>query len=165
MIPRAGTRGGARAYARISNFPIDPTPRLYFVAMSEDYRLRCFCRGDADVHIVTQILVNAIALIQTKGWTRRTYARNARGFYVHPLSNTATCYCLAGAIRAAGGRLEKGNGTDNDETAYALDLVRGALSRRGLEPKITVFNDAVGQTAEDVVALLQEAVAISEAVS
>lgn len=46
-----------------------------------------------------QALIAAADLIDEKGWTKGTYARNERGRRVDPTDKSATCFCLYGALR------------------------------------------------------------------
>ena len=47
---------------------------------------------------VAAVLDAAAELIETKGWTRGAFARNAHGYSVSAREPDATCYCLEGAL-------------------------------------------------------------------
>lgn len=98
------------------------------------------------------ILKGAKALIETKGWTQHTSARNASGGVVPPTSKTATCFCGLGAINAAGA----------DDFAHVV-LAAEALERQINDDWFPNFNDAHGRTAEEVIAVFDKAIAAEEA--
>lgn len=83
-----------------------------------------------------------------KGWTRGASARNAKGEAVYYGDPTAVTFCLIGSIHAVGAL----------DTAYYA--VWDALIKRGGSKVMSQFNDEPGRTKDDVLALIDEAIAL-----
>lgn len=98
------------------------------------------------------ILRAAKGLLETKGWTQGSYAKDAEGNRVPPELAQATCFCALGAVRAApyaGGRMQA-----------MIALLRAIGPEWSNVPD---FNDARGRTAAEVIAKFDEAIAAEEA--
>lgn len=95
------------------------------------------------------VLRDAKALLETKGWTQGTNARDAEGRWTGAHHANAACFCGYGAIFAAtGGRFDWGQ-------LAALDAVTDGC--------FPTFNDAEGRTLPEVLAKFDEAIAAEEA--
>lgn len=95
-------------------------------------------------------LQGARALIKI-GWTKGTWARDRAGRAVMEDDPEACCWCLSGALREAGGRI---NGLMSRTTVEAL--VR--ISREVGEP-IAHWNDDHDRRVEEVLSVLDRAIA------
>lgn len=102
------------------------------------------------------ILRDAKALLETKGWAQGDYARDAQGKSLisglcERITAEGTCFCGWGAtVAATGGRWNQAL-----PAMDALDAVSG-----GFFPG---FNDAEGRTLPEVLAKFDEAIAAEEA--
>lgn len=99
-------------------------------------------------------LEHAHALLRPTGaWCQRAYARDAAGRDLKKGDAAATCWCLSGALAAAG--------------VYAYDeayqrlrtIIRGRIGKGCL----ITWNDAVGRTQAEVLSLLNLAIATERA--
>lgn len=100
-----------------------------------------------------EVLRDAKALLETKGWTQRSWARNADGTGISAKSTEATCYCGLGAVAAASS--EELQLLFGSPVTAALDRAAGGLFER--------FNDSPGRTLPEVLAKFDEAIATEEA--
>lgn len=94
----------------------------------------------------------ARALIE-KGWTQRTYARDANGNVVEETDGGAVAFCAAGACWAVSSR----------EARDALRRQVGLETNTPDWPSISAFNDAPDRTQQDVLALFDRTIARLEA--
>lgn len=103
-----------------------------------------------------EILANARSLI-AKGWTQGPTAKNAAGIAVDPTSGEAVCWCLEGALIASGVNCEDPEATCPMCHQYLIPLGRlvGATGA-------TSYNEALGRTKEEVLALFDRAIAACE---
>jgi hypothetical protein len=101
-----------------------------------------------------EILTNARALI-AKGWTQGHYARMASGYPCHENSQRAVSWCLVGAVCRAGEIYLR-------QALDAVEYLREIIGDPDL-PLIGNWNDAPGRTQEEVLALLDRAIAACEA--
>jgi hypothetical protein len=90
-----------------------------------------------------EILIKAADIIDTKGWTQGMHARDLEGNAVSYFSESATCFCISGALRLV---------TKEDaryiEACWAL--------RDLLDTNPVLFNDQPGRTKEEVIQVLLE---------
>jgi hypothetical protein len=88
-----------------------------------------------------------------KGWTQRTFARDASGRIVRWTAPDAVCFCLAGARMRA---------------LAELNLFEDYLIRRSIDHKIRVvtnnnpvlFNDHIAKSKADILRKIDEAIAL-----
>lgn len=92
------------------------------------------------------VLVAARALIE-RGWTQRAAARNEAGLPVSYRSETATCWCLSGALRVSS------NGSDQ-RWLDVLAFMRTMTPRHS----VVAFNDDPDTSQSDVLALFDRAI-------
>lgn len=110
----------------------------------------------ASLATAADVLRAARNLLTAAGaWTQKAYARDHEGTSIDERDGyaNATCWCLYGAIRHAG------NFRDQRK---AEDSVAGALLATVLNNDVTGFNDALGRTQADVLAALDQALALAE---
>lgn len=109
-----------------------------------------------DVQIAADVLRAARQLLTAPGaWIQKAYARDHEGTSIDENDSQvdATCWCLYGAIRRAGNfRFQR----------KAEDSVAGTLLATVLNNDVTGFNDAPGRTQADVLAALDQALALAE---
>lgn len=74
-------------------------------------------------------------------WTQSVYAMDSRGRVVEPADEAAVCWCLSGALQRCYG--------ETGSTQYALVADRLPLT-------IPAWNDFMGRTYEDVIALAKD---------
>lgn len=97
-----------------------------------------------------------------QGWTTGELARDSRGTPVNPWSPSATCWCISGAVAA--GVQPEGSfpvvAAGHSLAIYlrALDQLQAVAGRDGL-PFPVAWNDHQGRTLDDVLALLDQALA------
>jgi hypothetical protein len=101
-----------------------------------------------------EILKDAKALLETKGWTQGAAARNARGWTVGPNDGDAACFCGLGAVWAACPSINPLIGGSSAETALRATVPQNLFAS---------FNDEEGRTVEEVLAKFDEAIAAEEA--
>lgn len=101
----------------------------------------------------SETLSKALDLLQAKGWTQGTYARNAKGERCDPTGENATCYCSYGAIISTAGKFQ---GTLLLE---AYDPLRAAIGT----DIIAGWNDSKSRTKEEVFAAFEKAIEIAKA--
>lgn len=103
--------------------------------------------------IATEILIKARGLIEAKGWTQGSWAKNANGIDCMWFSNDAQCYCAEGSLYAAAGWEHAGS--RNVEDAYAfLKAVVGDI--------VPNWNDAKGRNKAQVLAKFDAAIELSQ---
>lgn len=104
------------------------------------------------------LLHAARARVQT-GWTQRAYARDEWRRGVDPLDPEAIAWCLFGAVVAAA----EGDGA---RMAPVLRILRRLVKAPDAEAAdvtvIVTWNDQPGRTREEVLALLDDAIALAE---
>jgi hypothetical protein len=104
--------------------------------------------------LVSDILDKAADLIEPEGaWTRSWYAKTETGVETDPLNRGASCWCVIGAIRKAGG-------FTCDDQARPV----GRFLEAVLPPKIEslyTWNDNSRRKQAEVVAKLREAAALA----
>ena len=89
-----------------------------------------------------------------KKWTKFEYARDKDGYEVESDDQSAVCFCLVGAIN----HVAKGKGIDG---GYRPTALKNVIVGNGFI-YITAFNDADSTTYEDVIRVLDEAIAATE---
>lgn len=88
-----------------------------------------------------------------KGWTKGVMARDSRCREIHAGSESATCWCILGALCATRESLKS---TWTQQFTVERILER-ELSKMG-HCEIADFNDALMRTKEEVLALLDKAI-------
>jgi len=101
------------------------------------------------------ILREAKRLIEEKGWTQGTYARDSRGEACDWNGATALCFCAEGAMFAAAEALRADAGAEC-AAGFLIEQVTPA-------PSIVAYNDQPGRSREDVIAIFDKAIALAEA--
>ena len=106
-----------------------------------------------------EVLRDAKTLLETKGWTQGTCARNAREEPVDLVDPDASCFCAIGALWFVDGM--------DSPAAHAAEmaLLRVTFHQKVLE-QVRVgphFNDPEGRTLPEVLAKFDEAIAAEEA--
>lgn len=82
-------------------------------------------------------------------WTKRAYARNAKGEKIESWNPDAVCFCLKGAINRCY--------QDSTEHALVADKVENAIARKdGFNIGIACFNDRESTTFSDIKKLVEE---------
>ena len=108
---------------------------------------------------MTELLKNLRAVraqIATQDrWTKGTFSRDQRGNYTKPISRTATCWCLLGAIEA----VEPVSAKNTWEITGAL---HNQLENLGDGFCLAIFNDDPATTHADIIALIDRAIASEE---
>lgn len=99
-----------------------------------------------------EILKAARAKI-VQGWTQDEVARDSNGQCVAPDSPYAVCWCAIGAVRAVADR-------KTVEGQDALYLLREAIPQ---ECSIAYYNDSFARTADEILAVYDEAIGSLEA--
>lgn len=101
------------------------------------------------------VLIEAINLLETKGWTQHEFARDANGVDVGSLSKSAACFCTIGAINAAQHSLtRKVNPSLREDAKRAVrDVIQGGIA---------MWNDTKGRTKDEVIEVLKQAAEIVE---
>jgi hypothetical protein len=98
---------------------------------------------------VLQILTKARDLIEKKGWTQNSNARNKNGKEVLEHNRNAVCFCASGAIWRAGGRCW------NQEIDDAEEILISCIRNQ----EIVEWNDQEGRTKKQVLAAFDRAIA------
>lgn len=99
------------------------------------------------------VFLGAKALIE-KGWTTFAFARDSLGESTASSDSSAVCWCLRGALDAAGRRGPR------DARWHAYAVMTDVLKRKyGADMSMFKFNDMLGRTQADIVAVLEEAIA------
>ena len=105
-----------------------------------------------------QVLVEARELI-SNGWTQGTYSRDAQTYSVDPVSESASCFCILGAIR----RVEAINDVadaDNSLTENfkaATVAICSVIKPLGYD-HVPEFNDDKETTVEKVLEVFDKAI-------
>lgn len=86
------------------------------------------------------------ALIQ-QGWTQGTYAKNGKNQSCFPRDPHAVSWCLLGACARTRNEIN---------TTFVLQAI---LRRRGVNPLLSAWNDAEHRTKQEVLDLINEAIA------
>lgn len=102
-----------------------------------------------------EVLTAAADLIESKGFTKKTFARGPRRKVVDYASSEATCFCASGAIM----RVYQSH---NLALSPAEILLMEHLPMEF--ESIPAWNDAPGRTAAEVIQKLREVAALPEAV-
>jgi hypothetical protein len=100
---------------------------------------------------VVAVLREARRLIAEVGWTQGAYARDAVGTTISPAREDATCFCMEGALRRA----------SRDRGLF--DAAEGVILDKCGELTIPSFNDAPDRTKDEVLSVLDRAIAAAEA--
>lgn len=108
------------------------------------------------------VLIEAINLLETKGWTQDEFARDINGVGVGSLSKSATCYCTIGAINAATSALVERNTGWDEERRADLRLNAKRAVRQVIQGGIAMWNDTEGRTKDEVIEALKQAADIVE---
>jgi hypothetical protein len=103
---------------------------------------------------VAKVLNDAADLIEQRGWTTETSARNQDGFPVDPSDERAVCWCLVGALDRAAALLPEPDGSRALGTARMV--MRGNLGVAALG----TWND-VQPGPEPVIAALRAAAQVT----
>lgn len=103
---------------------------------------------------VKDVLVEAKALLLEKGWTKGAGARDARGMSVPNYSPQAARFCVLGAIECA--TMKSGELARADALFYGA---RDSVARVACVGSVVTFNDAPMRTKEEVIAVLDKAIA------
>jgi plasmid stability protein len=98
---------------------------------------------------VRALLLDAAEVLRTKGWTQRTYARDAEGAPVGEWSRGAVCFCSVGALRCAA--------ASAGSSSHAEYEAREALSRAMGGNRVPAWNDYPGRTLDEVLAAFARA--------
>ncbi len=104
-----------------------------------------------------EVLRGARVLI-AQGWTQRSFARDSTGSTVEPSDPAACVWCLLGALGFAGlpqGRAGYGSG------AFVTSAIAMRDPEKRLPGSLASWNDAEGRTQAEVLAVLDEAIAIA----
>lgn len=105
---------------------------------------------NAQPQTLLETLVVARELIASPAaWTQGEFARDAHGKPVHPRSETATCFCLLGALNRAGG--------DTLGAAGAMTEVM-ASSKYRRHFSLPIFNDSHKTDHEMVLDLIDQTI-------
>lgn len=106
-------------------------------------------------------LEKALELIKA-GWTQGAGARNKHGLIVPTRDETATCYCLDGALYK---NINPYMGNQDLDTidGRARSTIRHVINKKYGPSKyshnyIILFNDTPGRTKEEVIEVLEEAI-------
>jgi hypothetical protein len=100
---------------------------------------------------VKEVLLNAAKLLEEKGWTQRTYARDKHGFSTVSTDDDAVCFCAIGAINRAGFELK-----DYEETLRLEAVAVLSESLGEFDNSISQWNDYHRRTKEEVISKLKE---------
>jgi hypothetical protein len=96
---------------------------------------------------IANILECAAELIETKGWTQGSYARDANGEAVDLLDKNAECFCIIGALSHVSW------GYDFNIRCKAYQFATNILHDKSLLP----WNDDPARTKEEVITFLKSA--------
>ncbi len=98
-----------------------------------------------------EILQAALEKIRAPSrWTQRTFARSVSGRSVDFASKAACCWCALGAVYSVGGPVEKAIQAEDALKMYCDRAMRTSVAR---------YNDAIGTTHADVLALFEATIA------
>lgn len=95
-----------------------------------------------------ELLEDAKQLIIKKGWTQLYYARNAEGYPVEAMDESAASFCIVGALERASLYAYRGSDLRGARKAIHLVVSRGAIAD---------YNDEPGRTKDEIVALFDAA--------
>ena len=102
-----------------------------------------------------QILREARRLLETRGWTTHTLARNSHGQFIDPAHDSAASFCAVGAIqRAIADTEDNGVASAAGHARCALDHV---VRADGGNVDIVGFNDRDGTSREDILLTFKHA--------
>lgn len=101
-----------------------------------------------DTQKVSQLLARAEELL-TKGWTQKEYARDAMYLPAFWAGDTATCWCLSGALRRAAIDVVA-SPRDYQDAAQVIYRSEGMLT-------IPEWNDHPDRTQEEVLGVVRRA--------
>ena len=132
---------------------------LYDTALKGDADAITEARADFRLHaaMVLETLLSVRDLIG-RGWTQHTNARDKDGLIIFAQAETATCWCLTGAVEAA-------LSTHRPRTLMHQHAVEGAIvhaveSKNVINMnKVTTWNDNPHRTKAEVTATCERAVA------
>jgi len=96
---------------------------------------------------IANILERAAKLIETKGWTQGSYARDANGEAVSILDKNAECFCIIGALS------HESLGYDFNIRCKAYQFAANIICNKCLP----TWNDTHGRTKEEVITFLKSA--------
>lgn len=100
---------------------------------------------------VLEVLETArVILTKPENWTRKAYARDARGERVSPKAHQAKCFCSIGALDRAGGRFGR------PELGLISDARRYLTTAAGMN--VEEYNDRPSTTHADVINLFGRAI-------
>lgn len=107
---------------------------------------------------IIEILTETSELLQRKGWSRFAMARDQYGRRCGPNSIDASCYCLSGALVKSWRTLDP----DHEEFYFRYfekKLSEILMRKYGYDRTFTRWNDEVATCADDVVELINSAIA------
>lgn len=100
---------------------------------------------------ISTVFDAAADLLEREGaWTQGATALDAKGHQTEPCSDTAVCFCMAGAL------VRVGDIWNYSALRAAIRPLLPRPSKPQLEP-LVAFNDATGRTQAEVVSKLREA--------
>lgn len=99
-----------------------------------------------------EVLIRGRARLE-KGWCQGASARDENGYTVGANLPVATSFCIFGALTYE---------DRYDGTLDARQLVREVLGAKLGDGAIATYNDAPGRTKEEVLALVDKAIALAE---
>ena len=111
-----------------------------------------------------KLLENAKELIR-KGFTKEVLARDDNDLPVEIFSSVASKFCAYGALIRAGGNLIGGDSLVNVWSDPSYELATNETERachNTIKKDIVKFNNEVGTTAEDIVAVFDVAIVYIE---
>lgn len=98
----------------------------------------------------TQVLQEARRLLVNKGWTQHAYARDSNGYSAIVSGREPVCFCLSGAINQV------------SDTSVDADVLAKNRIMSFIDTNIPSWNDKANRTKEEVIALLDRAIADSK---
>jgi hypothetical protein len=96
---------------------------------------------------IANILECAAKLIETKGWTQGSYARDANDGAVSSLDKNAECFCIIGALSHVS--LGYDSNTRRKAYQFATNIIHNE--------RLTTWNDDPARTKEEVITFLKSA--------
>lgn len=104
---------------------------------------------------VDEILEQAARLVE-RGWTQRAYARDDNDTPVLATSPEAVCWCLGGAIMAAGrGHFPEANDAIQRVKYQIKSRVPAFTAAPSVPVDLGIYNDTIAQSAADVAGILR----------
>lgn len=91
-----------------------------------------------------------------RGWCQHVYARDANGFEAKALDESARSWCALGALTL------KTEETDEEQQRNVLHILYTALEDMTGHREVSLWNDQLGRTQEQVIALYKHAIKLAK---